>query len=91
MGFTSIASYNCKGFKARNYPFIQDLFKKCTFLCIQEHWLYKCEFNNISKVIPKSAHHAVSSMQDDEFVRGRPYGGTAIIYRANIDAIVTPV
>ena len=87
----SITTFNCKGWKPRNFPYLQKIFQSCTFLLIQEHWLFECEFQKLTNILPNSAYHALSSMRDDQLIRGRPYGGTAILYRENIDAKVTPI
>ena len=91
MANLNIVSFNCKGFKFRNYDYISNVYKECSFLILQEHWLFNCEFRKFSDVLPNCAYHAMSSMADDEFIRGRPYGGTAIIWNSTINAKVTPL
>lgn len=91
MAKLNIASFNCKGFKFRNYDFISTVFKDCSFLILQEHWLFSCEFKMFSNVLTNCGYHALSSMGDGEFIRGRPYGGTAVIWNNSINAKVTPL
>ena len=80
-----IISYNCKGFKNRNYDFVQDIFMRCEILLIQESWLYNFEIDKISNVLPDSAYLGVSAMRDcDVGRRGRPFGGCLIIYKNNL-------
>ena len=54
---------------------------------LQEHWMYpdrflevvKKEFNNIECIV-------TSPMNENELTHGRPRGGTAILYKSNINA-----
>ena len=71
-----IISYNCKGFKERNYDYIKNLFNKCDVLMLQETWLYKFQESNIKNLFVDSNCFSVSSLQDDDVGRqGRPLGG----------------
>ena len=79
-----ISSYNCKGFKYRNYNYLQKLFDKSDVLLIQEHWLYDFEFGNFSNVLTGSKYIAKSDMQNDVINYGRPYGGVAIIWKKSL-------
>ena len=87
----NIKTFNCKGFKARNYSYVSKLFEDVSLLLIQEHWLYRFEFDNFSKVLNNAIFHAQSSMDENRLRRGRPYGGTAILYKSNINANITPI
>ena len=64
-----ITSFNCQGFKDRNYNYIIDLFNDCNILLLQETWLYNFEHNNFNNILLSSQHHAVSAM--DEEIVGR--------------------
>ena len=86
-----IRSFNCKGFKPRNYNYLRDLFKDSSILLLQEHWLFNFECDLICKILNDASYHAKSSMNDKELLKGRPYGGTAIVYRNNIKAKVNPL
>ena len=86
-----VKSFNCKGFKPRNYSYVKKLFEDASILLIQEHWLYNFECDNFSKILINSSYHAKSSMPDNVLLKGRPYGGTAIIYRNNLNAKITPL
>ena len=87
----NIASFNCQGFKFRNYEFIKKIFDKCSVLLIQEHWLFNFEFKVFKEVLPNCSFHALSSMCDDDLVRGRGYGGTGILWKQNTAASITPI
>ncbi len=54
----NVASFNCTGFKFRNYDYLQDIFKRCDILLIQETWLYNYKHEDIGKVLtPCSVCH----------------------------------
>lgn len=44
-------SYNCTGFKYRNYDYIQRLFTATDDLLIQETWLYGFEDSRIKMIL----------------------------------------
>ncbi len=80
-----IVSFNCSGFKFRNYDYLKDIFMKCDILLIQETWLYTFQHEEIGKVLVDSEHHAVSAMDECDVSRvGRPYGGCAVVWRRGL-------
>ena len=80
-----IVSFNCSGFKFRNYDYLKDIFKKCDILLIQETWMYNFQHEEIGKVLDDSEQHAVSAMDDWDVSRvGRPHGGCAIVWRRGL-------
>ena len=87
----NIATFNCQGFKPRNFEFIKKLFTKCSILLLQEHWLYNFDFKKFLDVLPDCSYHAISSMDETQLTAGRPYGGTGILFKSNLNAVVTPV
>ena len=69
----NITSYNCNGFKNRNYEYVNEIFKKCNILMLQETWLYNFQHKNFSKIIPNCQYYAVSAMDEANLSRmGRP-------------------
>ena len=81
-GNLKITSYNCNGFKQRNYEYVNEIFKKCNILMLQETWLYNFEHNNFMKEIPNCQYYAISGMDDADVSRvGRPYGGVSILWK----------
>ena len=87
-----IVTFNCRGFKERNYNYIWKLYEKCDFLLLQETWLYNCQVKNIVDVLPGSVCHAISSMDDSDNGRiGRPYGGVAIVWNRSLPFFLQPV
>ena len=76
-------SFNCKGFKPRNYNYLRKIFQNVDFMLVQELWLYDHEFDVITKELSNCNYFAKSSMNSCEFRNGRPYGGLAIIWKSN--------
>ena len=88
----NIISYNCKGFKIRNYDYLQYIFTKCDILLIQESWLFNFEINKVLDILPNSSCIGVSAMNDCDVGRqGRPHGGCLIIYKRNIAFTVNQI
>ena len=87
-----VISFNCKGFKERNYDYLNFLFSKCDILLIQESWLYSFEFGGVSNVLPGSICLGVSAMSEDDIGRrGRPYGGCLIVHKRNFPLPVVQI
>ena len=88
----TISSFNCSGFKPRNYDYLRDIFGKCEVLLLQETWLYNFEANLFSNVIPGCNFHAISAMDESDITRvGRPYGGCAILWNNKLALSITPI
>ena len=64
----NIASYNCQGFKPRNYGYIVKLFNNDEFLCLQEDWLYNFEFSKFSNILNNCNFFAKYCMKDDSSI-----------------------
>ena len=91
-GTLKITSFNCKGFKYRNYNYINDIFKSFNILMLQETWLYNFEHCNFVSKIPNCNYHAVSGMNEADMSRvGRPYGGVAIIWHKGLRLSFAPI
>ena len=87
-----LTSFNCNGFKNRNYDYIRDIFDKCNILFLQETWLYEFEHKQYCKVLPQCQYYAVSAMDDSEIIRaGRPFGGCSIIWHKNLQLSFIPI
>ena len=91
-GNLRIISFNCAGFKYRNFNYIKDTFKKCDILMLQETWLYNFEFNSFINVLPRCQYYAISSMDETEVGRiGRPFGGSAILWHSDLALTFIPI
>ena len=74
-----VASFNCRGFKSAADS-ISDLFKEVYILAVQEHWLLPTELANSASINEDALDSAVSPMEMDKIVLGRPFGGVAILW-----------
>ena len=88
----SIASFNCKGFKERNFDYLKELYDKVDIMMIQETWLYSFEDNIINKIFNGCNNYSVSAMNDSDIGRkGRPYGGCSIVWKNSLAIKVSPI
>ena len=85
-----IASYNCKNFNGIHSDlkrlFIQNLFKNCDFVLLQEHWLFDTQFCVFDDVLPGKSVSYVSKSSMNAAVQhtGRPHGGCAILWKTDM-------
>ena len=76
-----IVSFNCRGF-SNSLPEIHDLTCQYDVICLQETWLAKqlmCQLSNVN-----DSFYAVGTFSftyQDGLLKGRPHGGTAILYK----------
>ena len=73
---------------------MEDLANKCDILCIQEHWLLAHEGKEMEELFPN--HRFIIKCVDDNMpilpmLRTRGTGGTAILWRENIDGRIDPL
>ena len=66
----NVTTFNCEGFKYRNYDYISETFKNCDILLLQETWLYNFEQNILNNILQSSQYHAVSSMDEHTVLEG---------------------
>jgi hypothetical protein len=87
----SFASWNSHGFAADRLLYCTNLVEKYNFVLLQEHWLLPGELNTLDSKIPHTCAHAVSGMEGNDLLKGRPYGGSAILWQNNLNASVKPI
>ena len=88
----TFSSYNCKGLGITKYEMLSSLLSKSDFCLVQEHWLYVHEFSSVIKNNFDDIECMVTSPMDESIqCRGRPKGGTAILYHRNINAKIERV
>ena len=46
-----ISSYNCRGINEKNHDYLNNIFKNCDFLFLQETWLYKFQHNILDNIL----------------------------------------
>ena len=86
-GHLSVISYNCKHFNSNNVfkiDFIENLMLNVDFMFLQEHWLYKSQFDKLQSICNGVNVIATSSMDESAPRAGRPYGGCAILWKQNL-------
>lgn len=87
-----LTSFNCSGFKNRNYEYLHDVYSKCDILFLQETWLYDFQHSIIESVCVDSNYHAISAMDEGNIGQvGRPYGGCAIVWHRHLGVACHPV
>ena len=84
-----IISYNCRGWRGSS-PYVSDLLSSCDILLIQEHWLFRENFN-VLNISDQFIYTAVSGMDSSNLLVGRPFGGCAIMYRKSLLACVKSI
>ena len=81
-----VASFNCKCFYSSTVE-ILELCEDHDIVFLQETWLPPHRLNEISQISKDVHTFAISSLGDKEKIHtGRPYGGTAILWKKSIDA-----
>ena len=87
-----IASYNSTGLgslynkTSGPTPYIQTVTNQCDILFIQEHWLLEQQLEKVVSFLPGFTGTAISGMDSSSAVlRGRPFGGCAILWRNVFD------
>jgi hypothetical protein len=71
-----------------NLLYLKQCLKRCDVLCIQEHWYFSYEENDLINI--SSTHETQAKSVDDytekeNCIHGRGYGGVAIFWRKDID------
>ena len=85
-----IATYNVSGIKNVNWAFLHSVVDSHSFTFIQEHWLHSSEFHLFGDKLT-CGFTSTSAMPDDAFIRGRPYGGCAILWSTGLTCAVEPL
>jgi len=85
----TICTFNCRSVKSSIME-IKDLCAKSDFVSLQEHWLLPNEVSLLSRLCTDflAAGYSAVDIGNDILV-GRPYGGTAIMYRKSLSEFVT--
>ena len=95
MANIKIASYNCKHYNGLlKTEYISDVFKKCDFMLLQEHWLHDVNFDTAFSSLDNDNTVCIqgkSAMPSNVIRQGRPHGGCAILWKSTIKFNVTPI
>lgn len=86
-----VCSFNCRSVKNS----LVDVIRLCNghdIVCLQEHWLLPNELNFLNSVHEDFYSIGASAVDiTSDILIGRPYGGTAILYRKSLISDVTVV
>ena len=84
-----ICSYNCRSLKSAMYDVLQ-LCETHDVVCLQEHWLLPNELSMLSDIHSDFYGFGYSAVDiSSTILIGRPYGGTAILYRKHLAPYIT--
>lgn len=86
-----IGTINTNGTSLDRLKYINKAMETCDILCVQEHWLHNDQISNLTKHVENSNVHGISGMDSCNILKGRPYGGCAIMWRNNFQCSVTPL
>ena len=87
----SIISYNTQCANDVKLPYLEQLFTSADFLLVQEHGLFRTQFDWFNKLQDGIGKHGVSAMREEDFLKGRPFGGCAILWNRNSKLNIEPV
>lgn len=88
---TTLISFNCRSL-TRSLDCIKDLCKRADFVCLQETWLLPHDIQFLGEIDSNFAFTGKSAVDTSEgILRGRPYGGVAILWRKSRFTAVTVV
>ena len=79
--------HNCRGLNSSKKYYVVNLLSNCNFLFIQEHWLSSSQLSELNFLSPNHYGVGVSGFGNDDVLRGRTYGGCAILWRRDIRAM----
>ena len=88
----SVMSYNMHGYN-QGCTYIKDVCMNQNYdiIFLQEHWLYPSTLSKLANISEHYSFFGISAMQteiNNGFIRGRPYGGTAVLIHKNIANLV---
>jgi len=87
----SVCTFNCRSVKSS----LTELWQLCEsydIICLQEHWLLPVELNVLPQFRSDFLSTAPSAVNIDyDVLVGRPYGGTAILYKQSLSNDISVV
>jgi len=91
VGSLKFCSYNCRSLKSSLLD-VQNLSKLYDVVLLQEHWLLPFELGMLNDINSDFMAFGVSAVNiSEDILRGRPYGGTAILYNKSLASNITIV
>ena len=91
MDYIRIASYNSTGLSDLKIEYVQNFIAKnnIDIMFLQETWLLPTNIQRLGLIHKDYQYCAVSGVRDNELLRGRPYGGAAIMWHNSLTKYVT--
>ena len=86
-----ILSYNIQGFTSVKHQYLQTLCNNNDIIFLQEHWLHQKDSVVFDQYLSNTRSYVVSGMDSRVVTSGRPYGGTAIIWKDTVLMNITPI
>lgn len=88
---TKFVSFNCKSMK-RSQECIRSLCQSADLIALQETWLLPHEIHSLGDIDRDFSYTGKSAVDTSSGpLRGRPYGGVAILWRRNVFSAVSVV
>jgi len=87
----SVCSYNCRSIK-NSLTAVASLCDSYDIVLLQEHWLLTSELDMLQSVHSDFYAYGLSAVDcSADVVVGRPYGGTAVLYRKELAGVIQHV
>mgnify|MGYP003390427966 FL=1 len=87
----TVSSFNCRSLKSSIIE-LRELCDISDFVFVQEHWLLPNELGQINNIHSKFISTSKSAVDiSHSILVGRPYGGTAILYRKELSNCISLV
>lgn len=87
---SNFVTFNCKNVK-RSFECIRNLCKDADIVALQETWLMSDEIPMLGDIDSDFGYYGKSSMDVTKILRGRPYGGIALLWRKTLFTSVSIV
>ena len=88
-----IASYNSTGLNQMKIEYIRHFLdiNKVDILLLQETWLVPRNLQKLGDIHKDYMFHGISGINDNEILKGRPYGGIAILWHNSLSCDIKKV
>ena len=90
-GALSMGTLNMHGSAKDRLLYVNKVMHNHDILMLQEHWLHTKQLDKLQSEVDNVCVHGVSGMESSVLLHGRPYGGTAIIWKKEINCSITPI
>ena len=86
-----MCTFNSRGHSLLTLEYMKKIICECDVLFIQEHWLFDDEMYLLNAAFDNVYVFGHSGMENDELLRGRPFGGCACIVPLNSRVVISPL